>query len=167
MKRVQTAALAATLLLVAGLVVSMAMGFGSGGGASDAPSAPEEVPDVPAARAAPGERVRVEVLNAAGVPGLARVVTRTLRERGFDVVYFGNARGFSPESTLVIDRVGREETAREVAGALEVERVSSRPDSTLLLEVTVVIGKDWKGAREAAGAADSTPRAGAEPEARS
>jgi hypothetical protein len=157
MKRFQTVALAATLLLVAGLVVSMAMGVRSGGGASDAPSAPDEVPDVPAARAAPAERVRVEVLNAAGVPGLARVATRTLRERGFDVVYFGNARGFSPESTLVIDRVGREETAREVAGALEVERVSSRPDSTLLLEVTVVIGRDWKGARDTGAAAPTPP----------
>ncbi len=156
MKRLRTAALAATLLLVAGLVASMALGFGSGGGPG-APSAPEEVPDVPAAKAAPGERVRVEVLNAAGVPGLARVATRTLRERGFDVVYFGNARGFSPESTLVIDRVGREETAREVAAALEVERVSSRPDSTLLLEVTVVIGRDWKGARDVV-ARDSAPR---------
>jgi hypothetical protein len=163
MKRAQTAALAATLLLVAGLVVSMAMGVGSGG-RSDAPSAPEEVPDVPAAKAPAGERVRVEVLNAAGIPGLARVVTRTLRERGFDVVYFGNARGFSPESTLVIDRVGREETAREVADALEVERVRSRPDSTLLLEVTVVVGRDWKGARDVA-AADSTMDAvAAEPE---
>ncbi|HLL47058.1 MAG TPA: LytR C-terminal domain-containing protein [Longimicrobiaceae bacterium] len=162
MKRLQTAALAVTLLLVAGLVVSMAMGFGSDAGPG-APSAPEQVPDVPAAKAPPGQRVRVEVLNAAGVPGLARVATRTLRERGFDVVYFGNARGFSPESTLVIDRVGREETAREVADALEVERVRSRPDSTLLLEVTVVVGRDWKGAREAAAAADSTPRAGAEP----
>lgn len=149
MKRGQTAALAATLLLVAGLVVSMAMGLGPGSG-SDAPLAPEEVPDVPAARVPAGERVRVEVLNAAGIPGLARVATRTLRERGFDVVYFGNARGFSPESTLVIDRVGREETAREVADALEVERVRSRPDSTLLLEVTVVVGRDWKGARDVA-----------------
>lgn len=145
MKRFQTAALAATLLLVAGLVVSMALGLGPDAG-SRAAAAPEEVPDVPAARTPPGERVRVEVLNAAGVPGLARVATRTLRERGFDVVYFGNARGFAPESTLVIDRVGRAETAREVAAALEVERVLSRPDSTLLLEVTVVIGRDWKGA---------------------
>jgi hypothetical protein len=149
MKRAQTAALAATLLLVAGLVISMAMGLGPGSG-GDAPLAPEDVPDVPAARAPAGERVRVEVLNAAGIPGLARVATRTLRERGFDVVYFGNARGFSPESTLVIDRVGREETAREVADALEVERVRSRPDSTLLLEVTVVVGRDWKGAAEMA-----------------
>ncbi len=158
MKRVQTAALAATLLLVAGLVASMALGLGSGSG-GDAPSAPEEVPDLPAAKAPPGERVRVEVLNAAGIPGLARVATRTLRERGFDVVYFGNARGFSPETTLVIDRVGREETAREVADALDVDRVRSRPDSTLLLEVTVVVGRDWKGAPETAESAPDTTTA--------
>jgi hypothetical protein len=159
MKRLQTAALAATLLLVAGLVVSMAMGVG-GDSTPAAPSAPEEVPDVPAAKAAPGERVRVEVLNAAGVPGLARVATRTLRERGFDVVFFGNARGFSPESTLVIDRVGRGDAARDVAAALEAERVLSRPDSTLLLEVTVVIGRDWKGAPPAGSpAADSASSA--------
>lgn len=149
MRRLGTLALAATLLLVAGLVVSMALGLGSG---SPPPSAPEEVPDVPAAKAPPGERVRVEVLNASGVPGLARAATRVLRERGFDVVYFGNARGFAPESTLVIDRVGREETARAVAEALGAERVRSRPDSTLLLEVTVVVGEDWKGASGAAGA---------------
>ncbi|HEV2147915.1 MAG TPA: LytR C-terminal domain-containing protein [Longimicrobiaceae bacterium] len=155
MKRLRALALAAVLLLVVGLVVSLAMGLRPGGD-GDRASTPESVPDVPAARAAPGERVRVEVLNAAGVPGLARTVTRTLRERGFDVVYFGNARGFSPDTTLVIDRVGREEVARDVADALEVENVRSRPDSTLLLEVTVVVGRDWRGARESVGAADST-----------
>jgi len=149
MKRLRTAALAATLLLVVGLVVSMVAGIGSGeedGGGS----ASGDVPDVPAASVAPGERVRVEVLNAAGVPGLARTVTRRLRERGFDVVYFGNARGFAPDTTVVIDRIGQEGMARDVAAALGVERVQSRPDSTLLLEVTVVIGTDW--ARDAAGA---------------
>ncbi|HEX2188431.1 MAG TPA: LytR C-terminal domain-containing protein [Longimicrobiaceae bacterium] len=157
MRRLQAAALAATLLLVVGLVASMVLGLGSGAG-SPRPSTPEEVPDVPAAEAPAGERVRVEVLNASGVPGLARAATRELRERGFDVVYFGNARGFSPESTLVIDRVGREETARAVAEALEAERVRSLPDSTLLLEVTVVVGRDWRGAP-----AEPDSAAGAEP----
>ncbi len=156
MKRLRTAALAATLLLVAGLVISMVMGLDTGG-EGRAAATPAEVPDVPAARAAPGERVRVEVLNAAGVPGLARTATRRLRERGFDVVYFGNARGFAPETTLVIDRVGQEALARDVAAALGVERVRSRPDSTLLLEVTVVVGTDWVGARGIVDSAGEAP----------
>jgi hypothetical protein len=161
MKRLRIVGLVAVLLLVAGLVASMAMGISSGG--AEQPSTPEEVPDLPAAKAAPGERVRVEVLNAAGVPGLARTVTRALRERGFDVVYFGNARGFSPDTTLVIDRVGREEVARDVAAALEVENVRSLPDSTLLLEVTVVVGRDWPGATEStADSSVSEPEGGEE-----
>ena len=36
-------------------------------------------------------RVRVEVLNAGGVPGMASRATDHLRESGFDVVYYGNA----------------------------------------------------------------------------
>ncbi|HEX2093544.1 MAG TPA: LytR C-terminal domain-containing protein [Longimicrobiaceae bacterium] len=139
--RFQTYGLAATILAVVGLVVSLVMGLGAGG-----------APDPGAARSVsgkPAERIRVEVLNASGIPGLARAATRTLRDRGYDVVYFGNARGFSRDTSLVIDRVGREGVARQVAEAIGVGRVRSHPDSTLLLEVTVVLGRDWRGARRA------------------
>ena len=36
-------------------------------------------------------RVRVEVLNAGGEDGMARLATEHLRDQGFDVVFFGNA----------------------------------------------------------------------------
>ncbi len=39
-------------------------------------------------------RVRVEVLNAGGREDMARLATDHLRDRGFDVVYFGNAEEF-------------------------------------------------------------------------
>ena len=105
----------------------------------------EGAPPPPVAELPPGERVRVEVLNAAGVPGLARAATDRLRDAGFDVVYFGNNRGFAPESSLVLDRVGKPEVANEVGRAVDIPRVESRPDSTLYLEVTVVLGRDWSG----------------------
>ncbi len=89
-----------------------------------------------------GRPPRVEVLNGAGRSGLARSVTDRLRGHGYDVVYFGNAR--SPTDTsYVLDRVGHLETARGVARALGVERVRTAIDTTLYLEVTVVLGKDW------------------------
>jgi hypothetical protein len=88
-------------------------------------------------------RIRIEILNGAGQAGLAREATERLRDRGFDVVYFGNAREFGLDSSLVLDRVGREEAARAVADALGIATVRSEPDSTLLLEVTVILGKDW------------------------
>lgn len=143
MKRVQTAALFAALLVVAGLVGSLVAGIG--GDRRPAPAGPAKA-DLPAAQSRPGERVRVEVLNASGISGLARQATRTLRDRGFDVVSFGNAKGAPGTPSVVIDRVGRNGPARSVADALEIGDVRSRPDTTLYVEVTVVLGRDWKGA---------------------
>jgi hypothetical protein len=88
-------------------------------------------------------RVRVEVLNAAGRPGLARLATERLRDRGFDVVFYGNAGEFGRARTAVIDRVGRPEGAREVAAALGAGDVTSQPDPSRLVEVSVVLGEDW------------------------
>ncbi|HZG44358.1 MAG TPA: LytR C-terminal domain-containing protein, partial [Longimicrobium sp.] len=55
----------------------------------------------------------------------------------------GNAPGFSPDSSVVLDRVGQVSHARAVADALGISRVESRPDANLYLDVTVVLGKDW------------------------
>lgn len=137
MSRARQLALAGTVLLVLLLVGSLVAGLGgdrTGGAASPAPSSSAPRPG----------RVRVEVLNAAGVPGLARTVTDRLRDRGFDVVYFGNGRGFSPDTSLVLDRAAHPDAARQVADALGIRRVLARPDSTLYLDVTVVLGKDLK-----------------------
>ncbi len=96
-----------------------------------------------APRYVPRERVRVEVLNAGGVAGLAREVTNQLRDDGFDVVQFGNAGSLDRDSTMVIDRVGRDELAEGVANALGIRNVLSEPDSNLFVDVTVLLGRDW------------------------
>lgn len=95
------------------------------------------------ARTRPSERIRVEVLNGAGISGLAREVTERLRADGFDVVYYGNAGSQRRDSTAVIDRRGNTEVARLVASALGIERVELQVDTTLYLEATVVLGPDW------------------------
>ena len=89
------------------------------------------------------ERVRVEVLNGSGKAGLARGATDFLRDGGFDVVYFGNAREGTADSSVVLDRVGRLDMARSVADALGIRNVASVPDSNLYLDVSVVLGADW------------------------
>ena len=91
----------------------------------------------------PEGRVRVEVLNAGGVGGLARDATDYLRDEGFDVVYFGNADAFGRDSTLVFDRVNRLETARAVADALGIDNVVSEPDSNRYVDVSVWLGSTW------------------------
>jgi hypothetical protein len=136
----RAAAIGATVLAVLVLMGSALLGL-RGAPGEDADGSAAEVGD---ALEAPERRIRVEVLNAAGIPRLAQRGTDRLRDRGFDVVHFGNARGFHADTTLVLDRVGDPDAAQAVARALGVRRVRSAPDSSLYLEVTVVLGRDWQ-----------------------
>ncbi len=88
-------------------------------------------------------RVRVEVLNAGGVSGMASEATDHLRESGFDVVYYGNASHFGQDSTLVIDRSGRREATQAVASALGIELLGDSLDIDPLFDVTVILGRNW------------------------
>ena len=88
-------------------------------------------------------RVRVEVLNAGGRDGMARLATDHLRDRGFDVVYFGNAEDFGQDSTIVLDRAARPQAAYVVGQALGTDWVESQPDANLYLDVTVLLGSGW------------------------
>ena len=102
-----------------------------------------EVANPAATSGAPSERIRVEVLNAGGVAGRARLATMTLRELGFDVVHFGNAASFGRDSSVVVDRVGRPDLSRAVANALGIRNVVSDPDANLFVDVTVLLGRSW------------------------
>ena len=88
-------------------------------------------------------RVRVQVLNATTLRGLARRATLHLRDRGFDVLEIGTAPE-QRDSTLVLDRSGHPEWAKRVAEALGGARVESRPDSSRYLDVTVLLGRSWR-----------------------
>lgn len=94
------------------------------------------------ARAPEGMRIKVEVLNATRVRGLARRATHHLRDRGFDVVEIATAPE-QRDTTLVLARSGNQEWAELVAAALGVGVVEARPDSSRYLDVTVLLGLDW------------------------
>jgi hypothetical protein len=88
--------------------------------------------------------IRIEVLNAAGVPGLAKAVTWRLRDMGFDVVYYGNAKD-TLGKTVVIERVDSSlANAKALAGAIGVKEITYEPDPDRLLEVTLLVGLDFK-----------------------
>lgn len=94
----------------------------------------------------PGERLpyTVEVLNGTTVDGLARTVTFTLRRAGLDVVSYGTSAE-PAESTLIIVRGTDPEAGGAVRDALGIGRVVAEPDAKLLLDVTVVLGRDAAG----------------------
>lgn len=94
------------------------------------------------AKAPDGTRIKVEVLNATKTQGLARRATLYLRERGFDVVGSGNVAE-QRATTIVYDRSSHPDWARLVARAMNAP-VVARPDSSRYLDVTVLIGADWR-----------------------
>ena len=104
--------------------------------------------DAAPAHAVPGDRgtaIVVEVLNASGKPGNARVGTRLLRRAGIDVVYFGNAPATLGiiDSTRIIVRRGSTAVGEWVRKALGTGRVEVETDSTRLLDASVLLGADF------------------------
>src|SRR2546425_12523208 len=91
--------------------------------------------------------VTVEVLNASGTPGLAKVGTRMLRRAGIDVLTYGNApetgRGEALDSTRIVVRRGTEEVGGRVRRALGLGRVGVRLGSARLPDASVLLGADF------------------------
>lgn len=126
------------VLLIGGVLLARA--WRNGDGTTTARAAAPDVADS-------AQRIKVEVLNATDVRGLARRATLHLRDRGFDVLYMGTATA-QLDSTLVLDRSGNAERAQRVADALGGARVESRPDSSRYLDVTVMLGRSWRAPSE-------------------
>jgi len=91
------------------------------------------------------EIVQVQVSNGTVVEGLAGRMREYLREQGFDVLDVGNARTREVPQTVVLDRVGNRALALRVARALGLpdERVREELSTSLMLDVTVLIGADF------------------------
>ena len=110
-------------------------------------SRPEETPG--AVLQVPGESLTivVEVLNGTRVDGLARTVTGKLRRAGVDVVYFGSASENDLDSTMILVRRGDSTVATPIHELLGAGRIVVEPDSLLLLDITVLLGRDLASAR--------------------
>lgn len=91
----------------------------------------------------PERRVTVEVLNGTKRAGVARAATRMLRRRGLDVVFYGNAES-AVDSTRVIVRRGDPAAGRDVRQALGGGRVTLEPDTLRRVDVSVILGPDFR-----------------------
>lgn len=130
-----------TIVLIVGIMIGSAVSQGpSDGGAVDAVA---NTPTETSSSRWGDRRVRVDVLNAGGIRGVAQGATGALRDAGLDVVDWGNDRQFSDSVSRVVDRVGDTILAREIADVLGITTVLSEPDSNRLVEATVKLGPEW------------------------
>jgi hypothetical protein len=88
------------------------------------------------------DRVVVEVLNGTDRSGLARVGARVLRKGGLDVVYLATAPAV--DSTMVLVRRGELESGQRVRKLLGSGKVRVARDSTRHVDVTVILGPDFR-----------------------
>jgi LCP family protein required for cell wall assembly len=91
-------------------------------------------------------RATVEVWNASDKAQSAKSVMALLRRKGFDVVKIGD---FSTRQsqTLIVDRSGDIRAAQAVAEALReggAGEVVSRPEPSLHVDVSVILGNDYQ-----------------------
>ncbi len=91
-----------------------------------------------------GTRIRVEVLNATNVRGLARRASLYLRDLGFDVVRFAQDSVTDRDTTIVLDRTLHPEWAELLGDAMSPSRVETQPDSLRYVDITVRLGAQWR-----------------------
>jgi hypothetical protein len=92
--------------------------------------------------------IQLSILNACGVPGIAKKMKEYLRSRGFDVVEIGNYTSVS-EKSFVLDRMRDSVSASKVAEAIGLNKnfVKTAVDSTLYVRCSIVLGKDFQELR--------------------
>lgn len=97
-------------------------------------------PDIP-----PGRPItRVEVLNASGRKDLAALVTKYLREKGFDVITFGTY-GSDEKRTKIVNCSGNVEAARRIRDALGLGglEIYSKFDKLGISQARIILGTDF------------------------
>jgi len=89
--------------------------------------------------------ILAEVLNASSRAAAAAVLTRRLRARGVDVVYYGNL-GTPLQRTWILDRSGDRQAVTELQKLLPAAEIRSwtvlAPER--LLHASILIGEDWE-----------------------
>ena len=97
----------------------------------------------------PNQNIEVEILNGCGVPYLAAKTTDFLRSKHFDVVFSGNARNQQYQHTLIILRNEKVESFIKIANSFDIDytditHIQVTPDESLCLDVTVILGADYR-----------------------
>ena len=93
-----------------------------------------------------GDIIQVDVRNGCGVSGLAGRMTDFLRAYGFDVVEHGDHTSFNVQETIIVDRIGNLDAAKQVALALGLteDRIVQEVRTDYFLDVSVIIGMDYQ-----------------------
>jgi hypothetical protein len=96
-------------------------------------------------QAEPLEEIQVQVLNGAGINGLAQDLRTFLQKHPrIDVIDVGNADRYDYQTTRVIDRSNNPQAAYRVLEILKTGQYMSESSNEMLVDVTVIGGRDLR-----------------------
>lgn len=108
---------------------------------SSAVVAPASLEDEPALIAA--EAARLQVLNGAGIEGLAGQTQAWLAQQGLNVIDVGTADRADYTNTVIVDYTGKPYTVGWLKRTFGVTTIISSADPTSQYDVKVILGRDW------------------------
>lgn len=92
-----------------------------------------------------GERnIKVKLLNATSIPGLAQKVRSILIREGINVVEFGNYSGENQDETIIINQKGDTQDVKFISKILGINKMYTITDNTELHNIMVIVGKDME-----------------------
>ncbi|MGA9347625.1 MAG: LCP family protein [Anaerolineae bacterium] len=111
--------------------------------ATPAAQAEEEIEDRDKLTA---EGARIIVHNGSAVGSLAAQTSAFLKEKGFQVVEFGNAERFDYPTTIIVDYTGKEYTVQYLAQVLNIPENNIQPftGSYSEIDIRLIIGADFQ-----------------------
>ncbi len=89
------------------------------------------------------QETKVVVLNGCGLPGIGGEVAQKLIENGFRILDIKNANNFDYEKTQIILYKNKKSEAQKVKRILGMGEISIRGMPQELVDITVIIGKDY------------------------
>ncbi len=120
------------------------------------PPLPQVVPGGRGLAAVPKSSIHLEVLNGSGIPGVAHRLAEMLRKQGFAIASVGDAPSTDHEATEVHVSSATPLAAEVVLAALGMKTAVVVPDAFATSsatpnqsDVTIIIGRDYGGLREA------------------
>ena len=92
------------------------------------------------------EGARIIVHNGSTVGSLATQTSTFLKEKGFQVVEFGNAERFDYPTTIIVDYTGKEYTIKYLAQVLNIPQNNIQPftGSGSEIDIRLIIGADFQ-----------------------
>ncbi len=88
------------------------------------------------------DKVRIEILNGNGAPGMAAKVSKSLREKGItNIAKIGNANSFTYDKTKILYRKGFKLYAQEIGKILGVGIYKEEEREGV--DITIIVGADY------------------------